>query len=442
MLTIVRHIKHSCAAGRLIIILALSFYFLPNNLSAQSTRESVVLLDIKPDMVLLELQVPLPELTSALGRTLVTDPDALLKQSGEAISSYFVQHVRAESGLDKPWTTEVQTLTIGNSIQNGGGSHRELTATVLILPPSGQNTREFRLHYNVILHSANTHSARFYVRQDWDGGLITNEPIQLGLISGNQQPYIDIKLNGSKWMGFTAMMRMGFGHVARGTDDLLFLVLMLIPVTVISLSSRWSTPVSTRVVVKRTLGIALAITLGHCLSLLAAAVNGFRLPPSIMAIAVALLLLLMAVHALWPIIRGKENLFIFLFAVLHGLAFSATLPNLHLDSGRNALSMLGFNTGVQFMQLFVMATTIPSLIILSRSSLFSYTRLTLALPAITTAIAWIVETLTTKPNIVTRLLFDSAGYGLYLVVILAVVALFSLLTKQKKVASASLMLEN
>ncbi|WP_456831076.1 HupE/UreJ family protein [Deinococcus sp. UYEF24] len=54
---------------------------------------------------------------------------------------------------------------------------------------------------------------------------------------------------------------------------------------------------------------------------------------------------------------------------MSGLAFSYTLAQLGLGAWQTALSLLGFNLGIEAMQLLVIAVTMPWLILLARTPL-------------------------------------------------------------------------
>jgi hypothetical protein len=52
---------------------------------------------------------------------------------------------------------------------------------------------------------------------------------------------------------------------------------------------------------------------------------------------------------------------------VHGLAFAGALTELHLDAAHLALALLGFNLGIEVMQLAVVAATFPWLLLLAQT---------------------------------------------------------------------------
>lgn len=79
------------------------------------------------------------------------------------------------------------------------------------------------------------------------------------------------------------------------------------------------------------------------------------------------------------------------FGLVHGLAFAGTLNELSLSAGKMLFSILGFNLGIEFMQLLIIALVVPILIALSRTSAYRFVRIGGALVASAAAIFWIAE---------------------------------------------------
>jgi hypothetical protein len=96
-----------------------------------------------------------------------------------------------------------------------------------------------------------------------------------------------------------------------------------------------------------------------------------------------------------------------------------------------ALSIFGFNLGIELMQLLVVAVTMPWLIILSRSTtIYNYVRIIGATLAGIAAIGWIIERVTSKPNLISTFVLNAADYAKWLIVLLAVLAFFTLISKK------------
>jgi len=98
-----------------------------------------------------------------------------------------------------------------------------------------------------------------------------------------------------------------------------------------------------------------------------------------------------AIHALRPIFPGKEAAIAASFGLVHGLAFAVTLDQLGLGRWERVAGILAFNLGIEAMQLIVVAGTIPSLVLLSRTSAYPFVRISGALFAGLASAGWIME---------------------------------------------------
>jgi hypothetical protein len=198
------------------------------------------------------------------------------------------------------------------------------------------------------------------------------------------------------WMGavgFVSLFRLGMRHIAGGTDHLLFLLALLLPAPLIVVGSRWSGFAGVGPSLRRILKIVTAFTIGHSITLALAASGVVRVPSRPIEVFIAVSILVSAVHALRPIFPGKEAGIAAFFGLIHGLAFAATLGELGLGRWERVEGILAFNLGIETMQLIVVAVTLPSLVLLSRSSAYSFLRIGGALFAGLASVGWIAERL-------------------------------------------------
>jgi hypothetical protein len=145
-----------------------------------------------------------------------------------------------------------------------------------------------------------------------------------------------------------------------------------------------------------------------------------RLPGQPVEVLIAGSILVSAVHAWRPLFAGREAWVAAGFGLVHGLAFASTLAGLHLDAGRMALSILGFNLGIELMQLFVIAATVPWLLLLSLTPAYPAVRVGGVALASLAALAWLAERLSGQPNALTLLVAQLVPYAAWLLGALAV----------------------
>lgn len=193
--------------------------------------------------------------------------------------------------------------------------------------------------------------------------------------------------------GVPSMFRLGMRHIAEGTDHLLFLLALLLPAPLLAIRSRWAASGGTRHSLIRIVRVVTAFTIGHSMTLALGASGLVSLPERFVEVLIAFSILISATHGLRPLFPGREPVIAAFFGLIHGLAFATTLQNLGVGAWQRLPSILGFNFGIETMQLVVVAAILPSLIILSRTPAYTVFRLTGALFAGFASLGWVIERL-------------------------------------------------
>lgn len=400
---------------------------------AHPMPNTLVLLTVHDNRIDAAVQIPLSELQAAFGHAVNDSAAGLIQRLGPQLRAYLKAHTRLQTPGGKPWTVSVGQLSVQETQNPINGTYRELTAQLQLLPPPGTDVRTFVLHYDAVLHQVVTHKILVSIRQDWAlGHLAEQAPVQVGVIEldivNNQIRPLSVQLEaGSSWAGFGSMVRLGIRHIADGTDHLLFLLVLLLPAPLRVEHRRWGRFGGVGYSLKRLLRIVTAFTIGHSLTLLLGTLaTGYAgrlpLPDQPIEVAIAFSILVSALHALRPLFPHREAWVTTGFGLIHGLAFASTLINLHLDAGPLALSILGFNLGIELMQLFVIALTIPWLLLLSRTATYAAIRLLGAGGAAVAALAWMVERITGQTNPLTVQVDALASYAPLLLIGLALLA--------------------
>ncbi|PSR57187.1 hypothetical protein AHMF7605_05680 [Adhaeribacter arboris] len=392
---------------------------------------SVVLLNIQSDRIDAEVQIPLSELQAAFGHAVNDSSTGLVARLGPDLREYLSQHIRPVSLNGQPWAVAVGALKVQETKNPINGTYRELTAQVRLVPPVGQDVRQFVFRYDAVLHQVVTHKILVSVRQDWVRGQVVEEsPAQVGVIEldiiNNRIPTLPVNLKtGSLWTGFRAMVQLGIRHIAEGTDHLLFLLVLLLPAPLLVTGSKWHGFGGVRYSLRRLLLIVTAFTIGHSFTLLLGTLAWVKLPSQPVEILIAVSILVSAVHAIRPLFPGREAWVAGGFGLVHGLAFADTLTNLHLESGPLLWSLFGFNLGIELMQLSIVALVIPWLILLSQTRIYKATRIVGAMLAGMAALAWVLERVSGQANIITIGVEQLADYAIWLVLGLALLAVTS-----------------
>lgn len=424
------------------ILIALAF--LPNRSFAHQTPTTIVLLDVTPRNVAMELQLPLSELDLAFGHDLMKNPETIVDRLNAQLKEYLKAHIHPYVAKDQPWLVSITSLRMDKGEQEASGPpYWEIVAQLTLTPQPNESTRRFFLDYDVIMHQVINHAAFVSIRNDWETGHTGREPAQAGVIRWDLQDNViyPLKINlaqGSWWKGFQNMVALGMQHIKEGTDHLLFLLVLLLPSMLLVNGNRWGRFGGTRYSITHLLKIVTAFTIGHSVTLLIGAMEILKLPARPVEILIAFSILVSAIHALRPIFPGKETYVAAGFGLIHGLAFASILANLHLSGGAMALSILGFNLGIEVMQLIVVAFIIPWLIMLSRTWFYRIVRITGACFAGIAALAWIIERYTNQSNAITSIVGKIVASAPWIIFSLALMAIVSFFWRRSKDATIAI----
>ena len=372
--------------------------------SAHPLPHSVVLLDVDDDSISAELQIPVDDLSLATGLDLRTDAERAVTDDGRQLRDYLTAHVRPTSG-GQGWSVQVGDLSVADAEQAATGPYQELVADLTLTPPAGATLRQFTFDYDVVVEQVVTHVVFVALRQDWAAGRIgTDDGRELGVIRIHPKTMsvaaLDVDLDdGSAWAGFLAMLRLGGHHIAEGADHLLFLLTLLLPAPlVLAGRRRWGSAAGTGAAVAAITRTTLAFTVGHSVALALSALGRFELSARPVEALIAVSILVSAGHAVRPLFPGREALIAGLFGLVHGMAFSFTLGELGLSTSQLVVSLLGFNLGIELVQLLVVGLVLPPLVVLARSrAVYRVLRVGGATLAGIAALGWLLDRLG-RPN--------------------------------------------
>ncbi|MFC4453592.1 HupE/UreJ family protein [Deinococcus sonorensis] len=368
--------------------------------SAHSMPTTTVQLDVHPDHVSAELALPLNELQLATAWKLMNNAQAL-QQYRTSLRAYLADHLAVSGSTGQAWTVTIGEPALSSVQQTATGASPEFVVPAMLTPPPGGSVRDFTLQYDAIVREVRTHTILVSVRRDWARGLNNesgNESVEVGVIRADPRsglvPLLPVNLEaGSAWQGFTGIVRLGMRHIAEGTDHLLFLLTLLLPAPLLAARRRWSTFGGMKRSLLTILKITTAFTVGHSLTLLLGTLRIVMVPDRPIELLIAVSILVSALHALRPIFPGREMIVAAGFGLIHGLAFSSTLAALNLSAWQTALSLLGFNLGIEAMQLLVIVVTMPWLILLAQTRVSPAARVLGAALAALAALGWLGDRL-------------------------------------------------
>jgi hydrogenase/urease accessory protein HupE len=340
---------------------------------AHLTPNTMVEIDADRDRLRLQIIVPEGEWAYAYGAETLASPN-------------FARHIGITGTDGKPWA--LRDWQVKRVAVEGGP---DLVATVTVSAPAGADPRRFTLRYSGVIDRVASHNVLVSLRSDFGGGVLASDPRLLGALQGERRALRVNLGETSRWQGFAATFASGVTHILEGYDHLLFLFALLLPAGLMANSGRWADPVAPRAAFVRLLTIITAFTIGHSLTLIGGAWFGWSLPVQPVEVAIALSVLVSAIHAAKPIFAGKEPWVAAGFGLIHGLAFATIIGEFTLPPTERATAILGFNLGIEAVQLGIAVLVFPALILASRQRWYRPVRLVLATGAGLAALFWVWE---------------------------------------------------
>ncbi len=366
--------------------------------SAHDVPPSLVMLDIGRQAIDVEMQLPLSELGAALQLPLASQPLSAVGDDQARIEQYVRERFAIRGRDGQGWTMHVGSMDLKKTSNANWTSNDWLVLHADFEAPAGMSTEVFALDDSVIIERVVSHQAMIYVRRDVRNSLLGDRPLPIATAGfGNTRIQVDGS-GGSWWQGFGHLFSLGLHHIAEGTDHMLFLLALLLPAPLLARRARWSVARGARASVRAIVGIVSGFTVGHSISLALAACGVVEVPTRLIEVLVAASILVSALHAWRPIFAGREIWIASAFGLVHGLAFAETLSGLDFDGATLALSLVGFNLGIEAMQLGVIAAVLPLLLLLATTRGYAAIRTAGAAFAAACAAGWVGERAFGLPN--------------------------------------------
>ena len=162
---------------------------------------SAVVLRFHRTRIDVELTLPIGELAVGWEKPLPMDADQTVRQYGEDLKGYVLQHVRASSPDGRPWSVTVREVI---PVQE---KEPDVRVILTMTPPPGAPVDRLTLHYDAIFHHLITHTTVVTLAGDWRNGVTGEEPVLLGTMR-DTSPEIAIDRSGGSWLrGFAAIDR-------------------------------------------------------------------------------------------------------------------------------------------------------------------------------------------------------------------------------------------
>lgn len=214
-------------------------------------------------------------------------------------------------------------------------------------------------------------------------------------IFGVGQPLQRFELTSpNPWRQFLGFVREGIWHIWIGFDHILFLLALLLPAVLWRKTGQWVAVADFRGAFWNVLKIVTAFTVAHSITLSLAALSIIQLPTRLVESTIAASIVIGAANNIRPVIHTRLWMVAFVFGLIHGFGFASVLADLHLPQEALLRSLVGFNIGVEFGQLAIVALFLPLAFLLRGTHL--YQRYTLGMGSLAIAVLaaiWMTERL-------------------------------------------------
>jgi HupE/UreJ protein len=386
----------------------------PAEAVAHPQDATAIQLDIGNRSVEGDVQIPLPQVEAAGGKSL----------RGESLRAYVARHLQARGADGTGWTVRAGAPTTGQvqGVEN-------LIVPIVLRPPAGHEVGDFDLFYDGILEAVATHKVFVIVRTHWDRGVFSRDAKTAGVITSRTDNRLRVHADGGSWAeGLAAVMGLGVEHIVEGADHMLFLLMLLLVAPLVAVNGRWRPAGSAWTSLRRVVHIVTAFAVGHSVTLGLAAAGVVDVPARPVEIFIAVSVGVTAVHAIRPLVYGREAFLAASFGLVHGLAFAALIGDIGLDRASLVSSLLGFNLGIEMAQLIIVGAAIPSLYLLSRTPVYPVVRVAGALFGLAAATGWFVERVTESvANPLEPAMTALTEHGLLIAAALAILAAVTVL---------------
>jgi HupE / UreJ protein len=357
--------------GRVSFLFALMLLAFATPAHAHLTPNTIIELDARAASTDVRITIPMGEIGYAYGKNSLS-PDELRS------------HLNIQTLERSAWTLSPIRITT-DTLQG----QTDLIATFTASPPPGLTGRSFRLVYDGVIDKVPNHVVLVLARSDFAAGVLHGHPKMLGALQG-ERTELEIDLGqASRWSGFWATLRLGMAHIAEGYDHLLFLLSLLLPAPLLAAGGRWTGPAGRKQTVRHLALIVSAFTLGHSLTLIGGAFFNWSLPSQPVEIGIAISILISSIHAARPLFPGREALVAGGFGLIHGLAFATVIGSFALEPLDKAVAILGFNLGIELVQLIVVAVVLPLLLFLAARPIYARFRMGGAMMAGAASLFWL-----------------------------------------------------
>ena len=276
------------------------------------------------------------------------------------IEAFLLPQLHIKSG---PARCEIAGNTNREGVRHRLDTHSDGTYAVLDFsldcktPP-----RAIEVEYRLFATTDPTH--RGILRIDLAAMSPDRKAADLTAVLGPERPIRGFQLHRASWSGtLVEFVTEGIWHIWLGFDHILFLLALLLTSVLVRAMGKeqsvWQGAPKLRPALLDVVKIVTAFTVAHSITLTLAVLNVVSLPSRLVESGIALTVVLAGVNNLKPVLRERRWAAAFGFGLIHGFGFAGALKDLGLPPESLAISLFGFNLGVEIGQLGIVLVFFP-----------------------------------------------------------------------------------
>ncbi|MEL7690595.1 HupE/UreJ family protein [Citromicrobium bathyomarinum] len=342
---------------------------------AHTSAKSEVRLEATETGIAANVAIPAAEYAYASGNKASNDVASLADAK-----RYLRAHTAIRSADGPAWKVAIGDVRFA---ENGGAP--DLLAQITYDPPAGAASDRFDLQWSAVIANTPDHVTQVVLdKNDLSG------PRLIGLLREGNTKIAVVAGKSSTVARFVSAIRVGAEHILGGLDHLAFLVALLLAAPLLARNGQWQSLRSGKEAIVAVAKLASGFTIGHSITLISVALTGLTLPGSAVEVFIAATILIAAFNVIRPIFAQRELWIAVLFGLVHGLGFAGFVREADADLTRNVSTLMGFNVGLELVQIVVILAVIPVLLFIARRGFYSPFRITAGTVLIASSGFWMV----------------------------------------------------
>ena len=332
---------------RFSVALLFLFVMLPfRSASAHKPSDSYLKIRASEPILSIQWDIALKDLDFKIGLDTNQDGEITwgeVKSRREAIEAHALAHLKITAD-GQPCQLQMVDLLIS---QHSDGAY----AALIIATNTSSEVEKLDIEYSLFFDVDPTHRGLV---------LFSNAVATSTHVLSPTDPVVEIQTSEANvFHTFLEFVREGVWHIWIGFDHILFLISLLLPAVFIRQQNEWKSVDTFWPACKAVLKIVTLFTIAHSITLWLAVMEYVQLPSGFVEATIAFSIIVTALHNLYPVIKLPGWAIAFVFGLIHGFGFANVLVDLGLSSVTLAISLLGFNVGVELGQLAIVLVFMP-----------------------------------------------------------------------------------